>query len=540
MTMLGRVALVSATLATTVGLNCEPTDNSTSNVIACLSCLRNNGKAAEEAYIPQDWSPTEAAEAEAIKHLEEISQRAAPPPGLRVHEIYTDHFKTLALDYHERGDVPRIYLLQGGSWSRSCEFARHSLGYRYSLEHWMHTFLTENPVAVEDDINKADYVYLPHCATGIFMHVVAREMKNDKAQMERTAARRGKRANATSRHQRFLEYEGNLHPNAVRATDDEYLMPLAMGVWAKMPEFKRCLERRGCRFLVVSIYGRHVWRKFSAAFADRAVFVTHAGLSDWLLKQPRSFFLPSSIGANLNDRPHEKIGTSQCEAACPLHCILEPAPVLNDDIVMPWTIAFQWAPRAEEFHSRDILAFYSGTANSCSRDQLESLFRGGFDEALRSDSGGVGHLPPASFGTESPLAAGNRILVFPADHRLLQEEWSELAYRSKLCIAPDGDSPNTGRLIEVIMHGCVPLIISDRLQPPFNEYLDWSKFAFFLREQSLSDLPRLLLRLASPEGLREIEAKQKLLAQAARILDYGSVGIGTTLLLHLRKHRVVS
>merc|ERR1712232_627898 len=71
-----------------------------------------------------------------------------------------------------------------------------------------------------------------------------------------------------------------------------------------------------------------------------------------------------------------------------------------------------------------------------------------------------------------------------------------------------GDSPNTGRLVEVIMHGCVPLIISERLQPPVHDLLDWSKFAFFVREESVPDLPRILREeLSTPEGQRLIDQK---------------------------------
>merc|ERR1712129_222516 len=127
-------------------------------------------------------------------------------------------------------------------------------------------------------------------------------------------------------------------------------------------------------------------------------------------------------------------------------------------------------------------------------------------------------------------------LIFPPDFRLRQEDWSELAFRSQLCIAPDGDSPNTGRLIEVIMHGCVPLIISDRLQPPVHEFLDWSKFAFFVREESLPDLPRILREdLASPEGTRLIQEKHQNLAQVSHLFDYSREGVSSLLLLTLRE-----
>merc|ERR1712113_712935 len=129
-------------------------------------------------------------------------------------------------------------------------------------------------------------------------------------------------------------------------------------------------------------------------------------------------------------------------------------------------------------------------------------------------------------GARANLAGGHR-LIFPPQFRLSQQEWSELAFRSRLCIVPDGDSPNTGRLIEVIMHGCVPLIISNRLQPPFHEYIDWRRIAFFLREDAIPELPQLLLKLASPQGAREIREKHQFLSQASHVFDYSRDGLGS-------------
>eukprot|EP00913_Durusdinium_trenchii_P009912 g9303.t1 len=132
-----------------------------------------------------------------------------------------------------------------------------------------------------------------------------------------------------------------------------------------------------------------------------------------------------------------------------------------------------------------------------------------------------------------------KVLIFPSDFRLKQQEWSELAYRSKLCLCPDGDSPNTGRLVEVIMHGCVPLIISNRLQPPFHKDVSRvnrvSGIAFFLREDAIPRLPAILAeQFSGPSGDRRILEKRTLLRQMSHLCDYARDGIGSTLLLALR------
>merc|ERR1711920_234151 len=144
------------------------------------------------------------------------------------------------------------------------------------------------------------------------------------------------------------------------------------------------------------------------------------------------------------------------------------------------------------------------------------------------------------------MGAERQLLIFPPEFRLSQEDWSELAFRSRLCICPDGDSPNTGRLIEVIMHGCVPFIISDRLQPPFHEFIDWPNIAFFLHEDRIEELPRILRRFTTPQGVREIKAKQQLLEQASHVFDYNRDAVSSVMIIALRdrlkrlQERVVS
>merc|ERR1719326_834672 len=166
----------------------------------------------------------------------------------------------------------------------------------------------------------------------------------------------------------------------------------------------------------------------------------------------------------------------------------------------------------------------------------EEQLRGHWDNLRHAHDEREGMRPPRGTKRRRGRPRKGVSLIFPPEFRLRQEDWSELAFRSQLCISPDGDSPNTGRLVEVIMHGCVPFIISDRLQPPAHEFLDWSKFAFFLREENLPDLPRILREdLSSPEGAQLIEQKHQNLAQVAHLFDYNREGVSSLLMLHLRE-----
>ena len=55
---------------------------------------------------------------------------------------------------------------------------------------------------------------------------------------------------------------------------------------------------------------------------------------------------------------------------------------------------------------------------------------------------------------------------------------------------------------EVIQHGCVPVVISERLHPPFAELLRWEELALWVHEQDLPDLPRILRGVRGPTAGR--------------------------------------
>jgi len=293
--------------------------------------------------------------------------------------------------------------------------------------------------------------------------------------------------------------------------DESYLLHKVAKLWPESPAYEGCWRRSDCKFLIGSIYGRHVWRRFAGFFGRKAVFVTHAGMSKWLRNQPDEYFLAGS--ESFDD-------DTSCRASCSLHCTLAPPAILPQDIVLPWVIAFEWTARATSFRHRDILVFYSGTENSCSRRKLREAFTGKFEHEM----------------SEEESQSKDKILIFPPEFRLKQQDWSELAYRSKLCLCPDGDSPNTGRLVEVIMHGCVPLIISNRFQPPLHKYYDWSRVAYFMREDAIPYLPRILEEeFQGPMGARRIAEKRQLLRQMSHLCDYARDGVGSALMMALRE-----
>ncbi|XP_024539759.1 probable arabinosyltransferase ARAD1 [Selaginella moellendorffii] len=51
---------------------------------------------------------------------------------------------------------------------------------------------------------------------------------------------------------------------------------------------------------------------------------------------------------------------------------------------------------------------------------------------------------------------------------------------SIFCLSPAGDTPSSARLFDAIVSGCIPVIVSDELEPPFEGLVDYRKVALFV------------------------------------------------------------
>ncbi|KAJ6907701.1 hypothetical protein NC651_018204 [Populus alba x Populus x berolinensis] len=65
-------------------------------------------------------------------------------------------------------------------------------------------------------------------------------------------------------------------------------------------------------------------------------------------------------------------------------------------------------------------------------------------------------------------------------------------YGTKFCICPGGSQVNSARIADSIHYGCVPVILSNYYDLPFNEILDWNKFSVILKEQAVYQLKQIL------------------------------------------------
>lgn len=72
---------------------------------------------------------------------------------------------------------------------------------------------------------------------------------------------------------------------------------------------------------------------------------------------------------------------------------------------------------------------------------------------------------------------------------------------SKFCLHPAGDTPSSCRLFDAIVSHCVPVIVSSRIELPFEDEIDYSEFSLFFSVEEALRPDNLLKQLRQiPKG----------------------------------------
>ncbi|KAJ1704070.1 hypothetical protein LUZ63_003849 [Rhynchospora breviuscula] len=131
---------------------------------------------------------------------------------------------------------------------------------------------------------------------------------------------------------------------------------------------------------------------------------------------------------------------------------------LRKDIVAPYVhvvSSFFDDDPSDPFDSRPTLLFFRGRtvrkAEGIVRAKLAKMLKG-FEDVHFEDS----------------FATGEGIIASTEGMR-----------KSKFCLSPAGDTPSSCRLFDAIVSHCVPVIISDRIELPFEDEIDYTKFSLF-------------------------------------------------------------
>lgn len=103
------------------------------------------------------------------------------------------------------------------------------------------------------------------------------------------------------------------------------------------------------------------------------------------------------------------------------------------------------------------------------------------------------------------------IIKHGAQSRESRRAASQGMHTSKFCLHPAGDTPSACRLFDAIVSLCVPVIVSDSIELPFEDTIDYRKIAVFV-ETAAAIQPGYLvsiLRGMAPDRIVEYQKELK-------------------------------
>ncbi|KAF3441280.1 hypothetical protein FNV43_RR15193 [Rhamnella rubrinervis] len=93
--------------------------------------------------------------------------------------------------------------------------------------------------------------------------------------------------------------------------------------------------------------------------------------------------------------------------------------------------------------------------------------------------------------------------------------------KSIFCLSPAGDTPSSARLFDAIVSGCIPVIVSDELELPFEGILDYRKIALFVSSGDAVQ-PGWLLNYLKNMSHAQIREMQQNIAKYSKHFIYSS------------------
>ncbi|CAM8902198.1 unnamed protein product [Rhodiola kirilowii] len=145
----------------------------------------------------------------------------------------------------------------------------------------------------------------------------------------------------------------------------------------------------------------------------------------------------------------------------------------HKDVALPQVLQpFALPAGGNDVENRTTLAFWAGHRNSKIRVVLARIWE-----------------------NDTELDISNNRINRATGHLVYQKRF----YRTKYCICPGGSQVNSARIADSIHYGCIPVILSDYYDLPFNDILDWRKFAVVLKEKDVYDLKNILKNISDSE-----------------------------------------
>lgn len=102
------------------------------------------------------------------------------------------------------------------------------------------------------------------------------------------------------------------------------------------------------------------------------------------------------------------------------------------------------------------------------------------------------------------------IIKHGAQSRESRREARKGMHTSKFCLHPAGDTPSACRLFDAIVSLCVPVIISDHIELPFEDVVDYRKIAIFVDSNTAVKPGFLVKKLRKVSMERVLEYQREL------------------------------
>lgn len=347
------------------------------------------------------------------------------------------------------------------------------LGWQYSIEWNVRQFFKQNPwlVAGTSDLAAGNFVLalVDHCFSSVQFGLIDHNLS---------------------------------HQVALEEADAAYLTPLVR--WHMDHELG---QRHGGRnFFAVSSFdlGR-VDFVGASRIMENWTLLSLNGALDWLQAE-NMYVIPEPVNP-----------PGPCEERGEWRQPLEGLDWRPQDEVLPFPCRHEWHPVRSASNERPLLAFFAGSLNSCSRRQLFSMF--GTSLRPTSVEEMVAVQERDGFGHSTVWVINGSVGELVEDQEVAgpgEQLYREILWASQFCFVLNGSSSvNNVRLVETIMHGCIPVVVADDFQPPFHRDLSWWDIAIFVRTREIPLLPQILGSMS----VELAEHKRHLLQKAAPHLD---------------------
>ncbi|XP_061370856.1 probable glycosyltransferase At5g03795 [Gastrolobium bilobum] len=142
----------------------------------------------------------------------------------------------------------------------------------------------------------------------------------------------------------------------------------------------------------------------------------------------------------------------------------------HKDVTLPQVqLPFLHPAGGNDIKNRNSLAFWAGRSDSELKDELAAMW-----------------------DHDTELDIQNNRIDLRATGPIV---YMEKLYKSKFCLCPHGPV-GSSRIADSIHYGCVPVIMSNYYDLPFNDILDWRKFSVILKETDVYQLKGILRNIS--------------------------------------------